>query len=259
MLHEKSRTRSVDHALTETGPVFARRDSENPSGYALLLSLLIAIFIGSIIFWYYPLASSEKNDHPDMPWYEQSLLVKSGKSPKNPPSDEQAQLTKDLYYTSEAEKDGDGRGKIMMKISADGMIKGGWSADYDMGPKIQTKRQDYRVNFLVTDAGFQGNIAPKKIYTDEQGKDPSKLYFITKGSLTLIETSNNTGRVNKVSGDIYVTGWIDPDYSVTGNIIIISERNSSQSWETYQNWETSQFLSKSYQSFSWQAKPSEPK
>ena len=74
-------------------------------------------------------------------------------------------------------------------------------------------------------ADVRGNIDPAKIYEDENGPDPSKLYFITKGDFLILEDRND-GRMRRVHGEIYVTGWFENDVSAHGELHITSDRKT---------------------------------
>ncbi|MHC4417185.1 MAG: hypothetical protein ACYSU6_01220, partial [Planctomycetota bacterium] len=50
----------------------------------------------------------------------------------------------------------------------------------------------------------------------------SKLYFITKGKFTLHETDFEKNRFHIRGGDLYITGWINTDYTAFGEVTITS-------------------------------------
>jgi hypothetical protein len=70
----------------------------------------------------------------------------------------------------------------------------------------------------IINANFKGNIDPSKIYSDEDGEDPSKLYFITRGKYLTLETNYETNKVRKINGQIYVVGWLTSEFTAFGQI-----------------------------------------
>lgn len=206
-----------------------RQPQANRPGYAVLLTLLVIVVICGLI-WLDPSALFNRSD-PDLPWNEASRLLKSDQQAQHFPSDEQPNITEFLLFKANAKEQDEPRGQINLVIRPDGTIRGGWTADYNPRPKI---------NYLVMGADFKGNIAPSKIYRDENGQDPSQLYFITKGKLLVLETHFESGKVRKAIGHIYVTGWLDTEYNATGTITITSDKRT-------------------YHTFTWEAAPSRQK
>ena len=64
---------------------------------------------------------------------------------------------------------------------------------------------------------------PAKIYRDEKGEDPSKLYFLGKDKFMVHKTSADAKQYHIIGGDIYIRGWLSSDLSVAGEIIITSD------------------------------------
>ena len=186
----------------------------NRPGYALLLMLLLIVVFGALI-WLDPAALFNKPD-PNLPWNEEFRFVDEDEQVKAP-SEQQPAVTGFLSLQAEPRQEGEARGAISMLIHPGGRIEGGWSADYNPRPKV---------NYQVMGDGFKGNIDPSKVYSDENGQDLSKLYFITKGRFLILETNDNTGKVRSVKGRIYVTGWLDTEYNVTGEVTITSDKRN---------------------------------
>lgn len=200
----------------------------NRSGYVLLLMLLLIIVLGALI-WLDPSALFQKSTDSSgklLPWKEQFRLLTPGEEAKAP-SEQQPVIRKFLQFNAEAKQHDEPRGKISLIIKPDGKVEGGWAAEYNPSPQL---------NYLVMGARFKGNIDPSKVYSDENGQDRSKLYFIAKGKFIILETRLKSGRVRSVKGHIYVTGWMDPQYNTTGEITITSDKRS-------------------FERFTWQARP----
>jgi len=79
------------------------------------------------------------------------------------------------------------------------------------------------------------------LYKDDNGKDPSRLFFIARGISLILEENSDTGKVRRVRTDLYVTGWLDTDYYATGKVTITSDNQNFKEF----TWEAeAQFLGK---------------
>jgi hypothetical protein len=167
------------------------------------------------------------NSDPTLPWNEEARIIPPGQTSEARPSADQPQLTRVLRYKAQAEQDGSPRGVINLLIYPDGVIKGVWNGEYD---------QPNDTHCLIMAASFTGNIDPSKPFLQNGARNISKLYFITSGTFTLLETQLSTGQTRSVNGFVYVRGWLDPDYVAIGDIIITENK-------------------KSLENFSWAARP----
>jgi hypothetical protein len=164
------------------------------------------------------------NSDSSLPWNEQASILPPGKAPQFNLSEDQPQLTDTLRYKAQVEHGGQPRGEINILIYPDGTVKGVWNGEYD---------EPNDVHCLVMAASFTGNIDPSKRFVK---RDPSKLYFITAGTSTLLETNPSTNRDRGINSFIYVRGWLDSNYAVIGELIITENK-------------------KTYETFSWDALP----
>ena len=139
------------------------------------------------------------------------------------PSEEQPKITEILLFKADAKQQRDDRGQISLTIAPDGTAAGYWAGEYDTGSP--------HVNYVVVNANFKGNTDPSKVYSDQEGQDRSKLYFITKGKYLILETNFESGQVRNVAGYIYVTGWLSYDYSITGKITITPDKKTIQTFD----------------------------
>ena len=55
-------------------------------------------------------------------------------------------------------------------------------------------------NFDIQNGPFEGKVYPGKIYRDEKGEDPSKLYFLGKGKFMIHKVSAETKEYRIVGG-----------------------------------------------------------
>jgi hypothetical protein len=196
------------------------------SGSALLL-LLLVIVLGVLIYSFgvhrNDLKGEEQEDMSpeDCPWAQESLIIDrdSGQAAERP-YPEQSQFTGPMEFVARVSHEGESRGQISLRIEPDGMVDGGWHGKYIN----KAENKDYE----VMSGGCEGNIVPSMIYVDENGvEDKSKLFFISKGKFILIVELNEHGhRLQHVEGYLYVTGWINPDMSASGELHLTSDKKS---------------------------------
>jgi hypothetical protein len=188
-------------------------------GAVLLIMLLLIVVFGALI-WLDPM-SLIHGSGTGMPWNEERRLVPPGEKVKQP-NEGQPKILDNLVFEGPIVEADEVKGGVGLFILTDGRIKGVWGGTYKPEPDIIWE---------VQGAKFKGNIDPTKIYSDESGKDPSKLYFIAKGGFLILETNSKTDMIKTASGSIYVTGWLDNDYKAVGKVTITS--NKKTYWEYY--------------------------
>jgi hypothetical protein len=199
----------------------------NRPGYALLV-LLISVAIVFILFaidlGLLPSLTDPGGSGEDTPWKEWRVVTSKQKDQQSP-SELQPTITEAIRFDTKAWEESESRGKISIGIYPNGTVVGYWSGNYNKGTQV---------NCDITNGDFDGYIWPSKIYSDENGEDPSKLYFITKGRFLLQENNLKEKTLNNKTGDIYVTGWLNRNYSATGKITITSNQRYSETF----NWES---------------------
>lgn len=188
-------------------------------GYVLILMVLIVCIIGAFI-WLDPMALVHSSGS-GMPWSEERRLVHPGGKVKQP-KEGQPKILDNLGFSGKLMENNEVKGEVDMFISTDGRIKGVWGGKYNPEPNIEWE---------VVGARFRGNIDPTKIYIDERGEDPMKLYFIAKGESLILETNSKTDKIKTATGLIYVTGWLDNGYNAVGKVTITSDKKTY--WEYY--------------------------
>jgi hypothetical protein len=163
------------------------------------------------------------NSDSSLPWNEQASILPPGKTPQFKLSEGQPQLTDALRYKAQVEQGGQPRGEINVLIYPDGTVKGVWNGEYD---------EPNDVHCLVMAASFAGNIDPSKRFVKS---DPSKLYFLTAGTSTLMETNLSTNQNRGINGFVYVRGWLDPNYAIIGELIITENKKTFEtfSWAAF--------------------------
>jgi hypothetical protein len=188
-------------------------------GYILILMVLIVCIIG-VFIWLDPMGLIHGSDS-GMPWNEERRLVPVGEKVKQP-KEEQPKISENLYFESKIMENNEVRGGVDMFISTDGRIKGVWGGTYKPEPNITWEVQGSR---------FRGNIDPTKLYRDDSGEDPHRLYFIAEGDSLILVTDAKTDKIKTATVLIYVTGWLDNEYKAVGKITITSDKKAY--WEYY--------------------------
>jgi cyclophilin family peptidyl-prolyl cis-trans isomerase len=116
----------------------------------------------------------------------------------------------------------------MVRIDPDGDVLAKWSGKFKLrGVEYEVVYEDIGTESTSV---FKGNIAPLKVYEDENGKDHRKLYFITMGSAMAVD--QNGGQFQSLG---YVTGWINKDHTCFGKLWLPQGLDGS---ETVYEWET---------------------
>jgi len=191
-------------------------------GYALLLGLLITVVIGMIIYFklmygaVYEIGSGKSDINP--PWRQwHNMQGRIYRNEIGSPDEYQPALTRPLQVQAKTVQGDKEQGQIIVVILPDGSVKGSWNGAFNINKDV---------DFQVIMCRFKGLVDPQQIYSDEEGKDPTKLFFIAKGHFMILETNNKSGRVRKLEGDTYARGWMDVNYVIDGELIITSDNKN---------------------------------
>jgi hypothetical protein len=213
-------------------------------------TLIAAIAAGLMLFGPSLLFSSTDQS---LPWNEEFRILLPGQTPEAKPSTYQAQLTHVFRYKTQVGQ-GDGpRGTINFLIYPDGNVRGVWNGEYDRPadspdisesssrphpepnagskPESHSEGEPNDVHCLIMAASFNGNVDPSKPFVENGSRDRSNLYFITRGTFTMLETQQSTGRSRSIFGLIYVRGWLYPDYTAVGEIIITENKKTFEAFD----------------------------
>jgi hypothetical protein len=193
-------------------------ESRSRRGNAIVGIIVVLLLVAVV----YGIGRYRKSHTPDpdtaqdlTPWKEWQLREKS-KKPVLPISEKQAKIPGGVKFDVIARQLGteNSRGELALFISSEGQMGGSWSGSYS---------NDKKDSFDIQGGRFDGKVYPGKIYQDEKGPDPSKLYFLGKGKFMVHKTAADAKRYNIIGGDIYARGWLNTDLSVAGEIIITSD------------------------------------
>ena len=159
------------------------------------------------------------------PWTEWRLRKSNARALKEP-SEEQPDITEGVRYDVSVNYQDENRGEMDLVIQPDGTVMGAWHGYYH--------KEKPKLSFDIQGGAFEGYVCPLKIYQDEKGEDPSKLYFIAKGDFLIHESDLKTKYRIRV-GDLYVTGWLEADYVAYGKLVITSDEKYSETydWKAY--------------------------
>jgi len=200
------------------------------TGSVLVVGLLILLIVG-MLYWYkrmhgpvYQIGKGKSDIAvPWRQWHDIHVRTQKGHPPGDPTAD-QPQISKPMQVAAEADEEGQRRGQLVLSFLPDGAIQGQWSGQFKISKEV-----DYQ----VMGGGFNGLFDPEQLYCDEQGEDPSKVFFITKGNFIILETNDGNGKVRKLSGNIYVRGWLGLDSLIDGEIILTTDEKNFNlyTWE----------------------------
>jgi len=200
------------------------------AGLFLLLFLVgMAIFV--VVAWhggaFNPFAQFQGtgldrySDPNAQPWDEAHLFINEmldgyDMGGRRPPFHCQPKLKDTIRYSSWVFDAKNNRyGKIQFDVLGLGDAQAEWSGEFDIA-NVHYELSEPRRRGMDKANVFKGNIAPLKIYKDENGLDHSKLYVITGGTFEM----KAAGQQELATGAAYITAWIDKDYIAQGNVSI---------------------------------------
>ncbi|NIP24994.1 MAG: hypothetical protein GWN67_11825 [Phycisphaerae bacterium] len=208
------------------------------SGYSGLMILMVAVsvLIGCLIWInmvsspFAPFHGTVKDRYSDpnaYPWQEGHLFIRGAldgydMGGRRPPFPIQPQFTNLLNYSAEVYSGDNKYGRIEMEVCDDGDVRASWSGEFElMGKRYQAVKP--RIPARKEMNMFFGNYAPLKVYEDENGRDPSKLYVITDGVFELKDPASKDGIASDSIKDMaFITCWIDRDLKAAGRLSIPS-------------------------------------
>jgi hypothetical protein len=196
--------------------LFQASTQERNSIYAIWLRLMTFITAAVVVFILFAPTFFLSHYDADLPWNEETRILPPGKTPTRVPSIDQPKLTDILSYRTQVQLDDCYRGNISFIIYPEGIVKGIWAGKYD-------RYGDTHCTILA--ASFAGNIDPSRACIEGSRHDASKLYFVTRGSFTMLEEPS-LGRSRGINGFLYVRGWLDPNYTAVGELFITEDKKS---------------------------------
>ncbi len=206
--------------------------SRSRAGYAMILGLFICVLIG-VLFYYRSLLGSgieietgQKMKNP--PWKQWHNLYKiTVRNKLGKPFPIHPKITEKIGLKANLHKGNDERGFISLVFDPNYAVQGNWAGEYSVGPN---KAKEYQIAL----GKIKGNFVP---YPDRiKVKSPHKtdeIYFLAYGLYMLVEYNNaEGGKVRKVNGDIYITGWLAPDFTIQrGRVVITSDNKHYEAFD----------------------------
>ncbi len=208
-----------------------RMSKSNRPGFVLILFLVI-IVIGFIIYFVgfgttssLPVSVDPASSHEVLPWEHKESLLPSDTAPDASTYEGQLSIEDGIYMQATVEQSNTTR-DFLVTINPDGTVRGGWSADYNKG------RQP-KMNYVMN-AQFEGNIDPAVLFFDDNGDDPTKLFMIAKGDISILATNTDNNKVQHSIQDIWISGWVDTDQKAKGQMFLITGPDTYQTF----NWKS---------------------
>lgn len=183
----------------------------HPDGFMALM-LLITVAIALVLYMslmkaLLPEPKGGRADNQDRPWLLEDLIEPDGKI-IDMPEPPKIEITKDIEIKAKVSRDGSNRGVAELKFYDNGTVSGKWLCDYT--------HEERQYSYIAT---YAGNIVNDKVFSDETGKDKSKLFFIAKGEYNQRVYHPDMGE-KLTKGIIYLTGWLGADKSIVGLLTV---------------------------------------
>lgn len=198
---------------------------------SILLMLVIGIAILALLYAWQLSASffrpiPKYSDPNAMPWEEHHLirseaLVGYGLHQRQKRSAGQLKFARTVYFEANVGFGQENRGRMEFGIGSDGSIRGSWSAGFTTGsPQVHYTALEEIVGRYTSNT-FKGNVAPSKVYEGERGPDESMLYLIARGDFLLSVRDTQDNKTDRMSGELYLTGWLNSDYFAFGKLTLV--------------------------------------
>jgi hypothetical protein len=191
------------------------------AGYILLLMLLVVILMG-VFFTFkswrgHGVMMEGGQELKNPPWHQwhgiEKYLARGG---LGKPASQQPKISEAMEFTAPLFENQSERGTITLLFSPDCTIKGGWQGRFFVD-------QNRTREFELFECRIKGYLIPDETYVGmEKRSDPNNIYFLSKGVFTLVDY--NGARTTKLSGLLYVSGRLLPDYTIqNGQAIMTSD------------------------------------
>lgn len=199
------------------------RQNHRNAGYILLLMLLAVVLMG-VFFTFkswrgYGVKIEDGRELENPPWKQwqkiQKYLARGG---LGTPDSQQPQISEGIGLTAPLFEDENGRGTIALAFRPDCTIKGSWQGRFFVDPNRSRE-------FELAACKINGYLIPDETYVGVRNRsEPEKIYFLSKGNFILVDYNGALHRTTKLSGSIFVSGWLLPDYTIQqGQVIMTSD------------------------------------
>lgn len=196
-------------------------------GFVAMLGILVVVAIMLVIIFiqargfFQPTGNFRSWKEPgyDRPWLEKDRILPASK-PIPMPFEPKPVLDNDIDITAPVTLDGQDRGAVTLSFNNRGEVRGSWETAYE-----------YPGEKYTYTAEFAGNVDIEKTWEDKTGPDKSKLYFIAMGDYTKTLLYTKQGNTTTENGTVYVTGYMNPDYSVFGRVTLTTDETWSAHYD----------------------------
>lgn len=187
-----------------------------------MLMVLVVVVIIMLLYFvqidtlFGPGLPSEPKGIEKHPWVLEELLIGEDQTVKLPRSPKPI-LRDPFTYSIPVHLDDADRGTTEITFETNGRVRCRWECTYTSADV------EYRI-----EAAMNGNVYTKRTYSDENGKDKSRLFFIAKGHYTKTPvqgdvTADEMAELGE-KGTSWLTGWLKPDLALEGHITITTDR-----------------------------------
>jgi hypothetical protein len=189
--------------------------SSKHKGNGAIKFIIIVVLVVCVVWVVNSMEKDPSGPVEQCPWVEADRIV-NDISAINLPQSPQISMDKVKGISQKiTSEDGQDRGRLLVEIDPEGLVGATWKATYKEG--------SYEKQFTASCAG---NIDAEKLYEDENDVDPSKLFFITKGNFQLRAFQQGNARAG--GGDAYIVGWISPDGTATGTLVLAPDKKKTK-------------------------------
>ncbi len=193
-------------------------------GYILLLMLLAVILLG-MFFSYkawrgHGVKTQTGQELKNPPWRQWKNIRKClARGGFGKPDSQQPQIAEIIGLRENLFEGQDERGTIVLMFYPDYTIKGTWQGTFFIDPNRSRE-------FQLADCEIKGYLIPDETDVGVAKKtEPGKIYFLSKGFFMLVDYNSQTRKTNKLTGDLYVSGWLLPDLSIQqGQAVMTSDK-----------------------------------
>jgi hypothetical protein len=179
----------------------------------------LAVLLGFGAFWALSRLVHAGRD-PNLPWNEEYRILPEGAPAAGKTAANQVSIERTLRYKADAKEEDQPRGEVNMYVYPDGTVKGLWTGEFDANGTQQ----------LVMAASFRGNTDATRKYPARKKEGKTPLYFITKGTYSILETRVEGGTHQNIAGYIYVRGWIYEDMAILGELVITEDKKTHETF-----------------------------
>lgn len=192
------------------------QNTDRPSkhrGNAMVIFIIIVLIAVGAVFLINSSTQDPVGPVEQYPWCEIDRINAAAVNLPHAPQVTLKEMSMVHPITSE---DGQPRGQLEIEITPDGAVVAVWKANY--------KEDVFEKEVSATCAG---NVDASKLYEDENGAtDESKLFFITEGKFII--QAFQQGNAIAGGGKAYVVGWIAPDETATGTLVLAPDKKTTK-------------------------------